>query len=1102
MQWRVALPIALLTAVPGPGRAADEPALVGFRDLVAPILVRKCLGCHNDAKAAGGFRMTTFSLLKKGGKTAPDLILAPGDPDASELVISVRADAAPRMPYKLPPLSDSEIEVLTKWVRQGAKFDGPSETETTIASLYDPLKGLPKVAASPGATDAFTSAAFSPDGATIAAGAGRSTFLFDAATGKLRATLSDHWGVVYAVGFTPDGESVYAAGGRAGISGAVTVWKASSGVRVLDFPGHTDVIQAADVSPDGRTLATASYDRTVVLWDLAAGRRLRTLKEHNDAVHDVAFSPDGKSLATASADRTLKTWDVASGRRLSTFSESTAELYTLAYSADGSFIYSGGFDRTLRAWRPAVGDAGEVKSALAHDGPVIRLVASADGKTLVSSGEDRAVKVWDAATLSPLSMLPTQSDWPQAIALSPDGKRLVVGRHDGSLGVFDLATGKATMELRGVGSTAKAPKPELVRAATLNPPTPRGAALGSQVRLTLSGNGVRRATSVVFQEPGLSASIVPEKAGSANTLKVDLRVAPDARPGVHLLTVTTPLGVPPFQSFAVDPYPSSESVEPDDDPATLKPLTPPLTFTGTIDKPGDFDHVRLTAKAGRTYVVRTVARSLGSVLRPSLTVQDDSGRGLTVMGFDDGVADPVLTVKAPRDGVLTLRVGDADYGGSPKHFYRIDVDTSAHVESVTPLGVERGRITEVSLAGVNVPRSTVTSVAVSGTTDPGTLVDVPIKSIQGQRPAEKRSVVVADGSQALESEPNDDTARANAVSVPGGATGLIGREGDVDLFRFRGRRGERLVLEVFGTRLGTAIDSKLEILGSDAKPLPRALLRPLTSTEVAFRDHNATVSGIRLTHWENLAVDDAVLIGRELTRIVALPRNPDDDCQFSAEDGRRTGLLETTPEHHPMGQPVVKVEIHPPGSALTAGGAPAVVLTYANDDGGPTYGSDSRLTFDPPADGAYFVRVSDARGYGGPTFGYHLVVRRARPDYRLAVSTPNPTVPRGHTALVGVNLTRLDGFDGAVEVTAENLPTGVTCTPAVIERGMTSAQLALSAEPTAPTFSPPTWTLQGRSLDVHGAVSSAGDGIRRRLDPGDPVARKPSAIEPTPAREP
>ena len=109
------------------------------------------------------------------------------------------------------------------------------------------------------------------------------------------------------------------------------------------------------------------------------------------------------------------------------------------------------------------------------------------------------------------------------------------------------------------------------------------------------------------------------------------------------------------------------------------------------------------------------------------------------------------------------------------------------------------------------------------------------------------------------------------------------------------------------------------MLDTAGRPIPRALLRPVDQTEVAFRDHGSKLPGIRLTRWNNFAINDYVLMGRELARIFALPRNVDDDCTMWSEQGQRLGMLGTTPEHHPLGQPMYKVEILPPGAASRRG---------------------------------------------------------------------------------------------------------------------------------------------------------------------------------------
>src|SRR5262249_7649558 len=139
--------------------------------------------------------------------------------------------------------------------------------------------------------------------------------------------------------------------------------------------------------------------------------------------------------------------------------------------------------------------------------------------------------------------------------------------------------------------------------------------------------------------------------------------------------------------------------------------------------------------------------------------------------------------------------------------------------------------------------------------------EVPVVLPEGARPVNHRTVVVAEGPQRVEAEGNDDPDHAEPVAVPGGISARIGREGEVDHFRFEAKGGRSVIVEAFGRRLGTPIDPVIEILDAHGRPIPRAVLRPVTQTEVAFRDHESLRPAIRLTQWNNLAINDYVLIG-------------------------------------------------------------------------------------------------------------------------------------------------------------------------------------------------------------------------------------------------
>jgi WD40 repeat protein len=253
--------------------------------------------------------------------------------------------------------------------------------------------------------------------------------------GSTLYSYKGHSGLVWTVGWSPNGELLASAGGDK----TVQVWQATTGSPIYTYTSHTDTVYGLAWSPDSRRIASASYDKTVQIWDAINGYYPTTYTGHSSWVWSVAWSRNGKYLASAGGDRAVKVWDATNGDTLFTYKKHSGNIYGLSWSPDSKYLVSASNDKTAREWEALTGRDIFVYSPY---GTALWAASwSPDGTRIAVACENKTVQVWDAAGGDHVYIYYGHSDFVYAVAWSPDGKRIASAGDDKTVQVWDAVDG-------------------------------------------------------------------------------------------------------------------------------------------------------------------------------------------------------------------------------------------------------------------------------------------------------------------------------------------------------------------------------------------------------------------------------------------------------------------------------------------------------------------------------------------------------------------------------------------------------------------------------------------------------------------------------------
>ncbi|MEW6303076.1 MAG: DUF1549 domain-containing protein [Verrucomicrobiota bacterium] len=369
-------------------KKADPKEKVSYYKQIRPIFVANCQGCHQPAKAKGGYVMTEFKQMLAGGDSKDAAIVAK-QPDKSALVkLITPVNGEAEMPQGKKPLAETEIELVRRWVAQGAVDDTPANAQERYDMNHPPEYTLPPV---------ITSIDYSPDGKLLAVAGFHEVLLHNADGSGLVARLVGLAERIESVRFSPDGKKLAVTGGLPGRMGEVQVWDVEKKKLLLSHPVTFDTVYGASWSPDGKLIAFGCGDNTVRAIEADSAKQVLFMGSHSDWVHDTVFSVKGDHVISVGRDMTAKVTELATQRFIDNITSITpgalrGGMQTVARHPERDEIAVGGADglpqvyRVFRQTKRVIGDNSNlIRRFPAMEGRIFSIAYSRDGKRIVAS---------------------------------------------------------------------------------------------------------------------------------------------------------------------------------------------------------------------------------------------------------------------------------------------------------------------------------------------------------------------------------------------------------------------------------------------------------------------------------------------------------------------------------------------------------------------------------------------------------------------------------------------------------------------------------------------------------------------------------------------
>ena len=425
--------------------ASKEAAPVSFYRQVRPILQRHCSGCHQPAKKGGQLLLTSYADFQKGGENGGSF--TPGKPEES-LVLDYISGENPEMPRNAEPLSQAQVDLIAKWIKEGAKDDTPPGLKEVISADNPPQYARPPV---------ITALAYSPDSGQLAVSGFQEILLHKADGSGLSGRLVGRSQRIESLAYSPDGKQLAAVGGTPALFGEAQIWNTADQTLALSSTLAPDTLFGASFNDAGTQLAFGGADNRARVIDTKEGKVLMRFDAHADWVFGTTYSLKNDHLITVSRDMSMKLVIVENAQFVDNITSITpgalkGGLVDVQRHPSKEEVLTGGADgepklyKIFRTQDRKIGDDfNRIRSYQKLPGRIFDLEFNKDGSRFVvgaSTATGGSARIYETDTGKLLHELPEIQGPIFAVAFRPDGKQVAVGGFDGNVRLYDANSGQ------------------------------------------------------------------------------------------------------------------------------------------------------------------------------------------------------------------------------------------------------------------------------------------------------------------------------------------------------------------------------------------------------------------------------------------------------------------------------------------------------------------------------------------------------------------------------------------------------------------------------------------------------------------------------------